>query len=80
MAELKALVIEGPDVDKDGLVRWRCADLRAEVVRRFAVDVTERTICKWLRKLDLTRLQPRPSHSKKDAAAQKTFKKASPTW
>ena len=80
MAELKALVVKGPDVDKDGVVRWRCADLRAEVVRRFAVDVTERTIGKWLRKLNLTRLQPRPSHPKKDAAAQETFKKASPAW
>jgi transposase len=77
MAELKTLVVEGPDVDKHGVVRWRCADLRAEVVRRFAVDVTERTIGKWLRKLDLTRLQPRPSHPRKDAAAQEIFKKAS---
>jgi transposase len=67
-------------VETDGVVRWRCADLRAEVVRRFAVDVTERTIGKWLRKLGLTRLQPRPSHPKKDGAAQEVFKKTSPTW
>jgi len=48
------------------------------VTRRFAVTVTERTIGKWLRKLDLTRLQPRPFHPKKDEAAQATFKKTSP--
>jgi transposase len=80
MAELKELVIKGPDPEQHGVVRWRCLDLRAEVARRFMVDVTEGTIGKWLRKLDLTRLQPRPFHPKKDAAAQETFKKTSPAW
>jgi transposase len=79
MADLKAVVLEGPDPEKHGVVRWRCVDLRAEVARRFTVEVTERTIGKWLRKLDLTRLQPRPFHPKKDAAAQEAFKKTSPT-
>jgi hypothetical protein len=37
--------------------------------------VPERTIGKWLRKLKLTRLQPRPYHPKKDQAAQEDFKK-----
>lgn len=80
MAELKALVIKGPDLETDKVARWRCVDLRAVVAQRFAVTVTERTIGKWLRKLDLTRLQPRPFHPKKDAAAQAAFKKTSPTW
>jgi transposase len=78
MAELKALVLQGPDPEKHGVVRWRCVDLRAEVARRFTVEVTERTIGKWLRKLDLTRLQPRPFHPKKDEAAQATFKNVWP--
>jgi transposase len=80
MAELKALVIKGPDPEKNNVVRWRCVDLRDEVARRFEVTVSERTIGKWLRKLGLTRLQPRPFHPKKDAAAQETFKKTSLTW
>jgi transposase len=80
MAELKALVIKGPDPETDQVVRWRCVDLRDEVARRFTVTVTERTIGKWLRKLDLTRLQPRPFHPKKDEAAQEAFKKTSPAW
>ena len=80
MAELKAAVLKGPDPEKHGVVRWRCVDLREEVARRFAVEVTERTIGKWLRKLDLTRLQPRPFHPKKDAAAQEAYKKTSPVW
>lgn len=80
MAELKATVLQGPDPEKHGVVRWRCVDLRAEVARRFTVEVNERTIGKWLRKLELTRLQPRPSHPKKDEAAQEAFKKTSPVW
>jgi transposase len=77
MAELKALTIKGPDPAVNKVVRWRCVDLRDEVARRFTVTVTERTIGRWLRKLDLTRLQPRPFHPKKDAAAQEDFKKNS---
>jgi transposase len=77
MAELKALVIKGPDPEKDQVVRWRCEDLREEVARRFSVEVHVSTIGKWLHKLRLTRLQPRPFHPKKDAEAQEAFKKTS---
>ncbi len=80
MAELEALVINGPDPEKHKVVRWRCCDLRDEVARRFTVEVHERTIGKWLRHLGLTRLQPRPFHPKKDAEAQETFKKTSLAW
>jgi len=75
MKELRELVIAGPDVAVHRVVRWRCADLRDEVARRFGVIVAERTIGKWLRKLGLTRLQPRPVHPKKDPAAEEAFKK-----
>jgi transposase len=75
MAELRALVIAGPDPKIHKVVRWRCVDLRAEVAKRFSVTVPERTIGKWLRRLRLTQLQQRPFHPKKDAAAQEAFKK-----
>jgi len=74
MAELRELVVAGPDRNIHPVVRWRCVDLCGEVARRFAVTVPERTIGKWLRKLGLTRLQPRPFHPKKDPAAQQAFK------
>ena len=77
MTELRALVVAGPDPKVHHVMRWRCADLRDEVLRRFAVAVPERTIGKWLHKLRLTRLQPRPFHPEKDAAAQEAFKKTS---
>jgi transposase len=77
MAELRELVIAGPDPKIHQVIRWRCVDLRAEVARRFSVTVPERTIGKWLRKLKLTQLQPRPYHPRTDAAAQEAFKKTS---
>jgi transposase len=80
MAELKALTIKGPDPKTDKVVRWRCVDLREVVSRRFSVTVSERTIGKWLRKMDMTRLQPRPFHPQGDPEAQATFKKTSPAW
>jgi transposase len=77
MTELRGLVIAGPDAAIHKVVRWRCVDLRDEVARRFGVTVAERTIGKWLRRLRLTRLQPRPVHPKKDPAAEAAFKKTS---
>ena len=75
MQELRELVIAGPDPKLHHVVRWRCVDLRDEVARRFGVSVQERAVGKWLRKLGLTRLQPRPYHPQKDHAAEAAFKK-----
>jgi putative transposase len=75
MRELHELVLSGPDPAVHKVVRWRCVDLRDEVIRRFSVTVNEGTIGKWLRKLKLTRLRPRPYHPQKDVAAQEAFKK-----
>ena len=77
MQELRALVVAGLDPAAHEVVRFRCIDLRDEVGQRFGVVVTERTVGKWLRKLKLTRLQPRPYHPKKDPAAEEAFKKTS---
>lgn len=44
-AELRELVVKGPDPATDHVVRWRCVDLRAVVARRFAVDVHVHTSC-----------------------------------
>ena len=78
-AELRALVVRGPDPAIGRVVRWRCVDLQAEVARRYSIEVHESTIGKWLHQLGLTRLQPRPVHPKKDAEAEVTFKKTSRT-
>ena len=78
MARLKALVLAGPDRAKHGVVRWRCSDLRGVIVEEFEVELHERTVAKLLRKLRLTRLQPRPHNPKRDVEAQEAYKKTLP--
>ena len=77
MAELLALVVAAPDPEVDRVVRWRCADWRGQVARRFSVEMPECTIGRWLRRLKRTRRQPRPFHPGKDRAAQETVRKTS---
>jgi len=78
MAELRAMVLEGPDPERNQVIRWRCADLRDEIAARWSVELHERSVGRLLHRLCMTRVQPRPSHPKRDAAAQEAFKKASP--
>ncbi len=78
MRQLQEVVLSGPDLARDGVVRWRCIDLRSVIKARFDVELHERTVGKLLRQLGMTRLQPRPYHPKKDAGAQEAFKKTSP--
>ncbi len=80
MQTLDDLVLAGPDLARDGVGRWRCSDLRVQIKAKFAVEVHERTVGKLLRRLRLTRLQPRPYHPKKDAAGQEAFKRTLPPW
>jgi transposase len=75
MAQVRQIVLAGPDPDKHGVVRWRCVDLQSEIEARFGVRFHETTIGRLLGKLNLTRLQPRPAHPGKSADAEATFKK-----
>ena len=43
-AELLDIVRAGPDPEVHGVVRWRCVDLKADVLKRVGVDVSEITI------------------------------------
>ena len=56
LGELRQLMVGGPDLATDKVVRGRIAYLQGAVKRRFSVTAPERTIGKWLRKLKLTRL------------------------
>lgn len=79
-AELDRWVAEGPELERDGVVRWRCCDLRARMEREFGVRFHERTVGKLLAKLRFRRLSVRPRHPESDPAAQAAFKGASPSW
>jgi transposase len=79
LAEVKAIVLAGPDLEKHGVVRWRCVDLQGVIADRFGVRFHEATVGKLLGKLNLTRLQPRPAHPGKSPEAEADFKKTLPT-
>jgi len=80
LAELARLVEDGPDIAVHGVVRWRCADLQAQIKQRFDVEVSERHVGRLLKRLKFTRLSVRPRHPQADEAAQEAFKKTSPPW
>jgi transposase len=44
LGELDQLVETPPDPVKDGVVRWRCADLKSQIKRRFGVEISERSV------------------------------------
>src|SRR5215218_3456163 len=59
-------VAEGPELARDGVVRWRCRDLRARIGREFGVGLHERTVGKLLAKLRFRRLSVRPRHPERE--------------
>ena len=73
-AKVAEWVEQGPDLERDGVVRWRCVDLQQRIAREFAVQLHERTVGKLLRKLSFRRLSVRPQHPQSDLEAQALFK------
>jgi hypothetical protein len=64
-AEQQAKVVEwveqGPNLERDGVVRWRCIDLQRRIAQAFGVHLHERTVGKLLRKLSFRRVSVRPA-------------------
>ena len=69
LAGLAAWVEAGPDPERDGVVRWRCIDLKRRIEAAFGVALHERTVGKLLNRLGYRRLSVRPQHPKADPEA-----------
>ena len=84
-AALKALVLRGPRLARDGCVAWRLRDLCALVERRFGVRYSETGTLRLLKGLDLSWQKARPVHPgadprpEADRRAQARFREACPT-
>ena len=76
--ELRQVVEAGPDADKDGVVRWRCVDLKRVIEERFDVDLDEVSIGRILKELGFAHVSPRPKHPEQDPDAIEALKKTSP--
>lgn len=79
-SEVAKWVEDGPDLKTDGVVRWRCADLRDRIAAKFNVHLHERSVGKLLKKLNFSSMSGRPVHPQSDLAAQEAFKKTSLSW
>ena len=77
-ATLKALVLRGPKLERDGCVAWRIRDLCEPVERRFGVRYSESGIRRVLHGLGLSWQKARPIHPEADPKAQERFEKTRP--
>jgi transposase len=77
-AQVAEWIEEGPDLERDGVVRWRCVDLQRRIMQEFAVSLHERTVGKLLRKLSFRRLSVRPQHPQTKPEEQAVFRAALP--
>jgi transposase len=78
LTELDAVVETQPDPVTDGVVRWRCIDLKAVIAKRFGVEISERSVGRILNERGFRKLSARPKHPEVDAAAQEAFRQTSP--
>src|SRR6185312_3599209 len=42
-AKVAEWIEQGPDLERDGVIRWRCVDLQQRIMQQFAVQLHERT-------------------------------------
>jgi transposase len=70
LAAFKALVLRGPDPERDGVSAWRAKDLCRIVADRFGVSYTENGLLRLLHDLGLSWQKARPIHPEADRQAQ----------
>ena len=74
-AALAAVIIAGPDPERDGVCAWTRADLCRWLEERFAKTYHPSSMTRVLRRMGFSRQKARPSHPRRDAEAQERFKK-----
>ena len=79
MQELSQIVETGPDLEVDGVVRWRRIDLVRVIEERFGVVCSERSITDYLAELGFSHISGRPQHPAQDARVIEAFKKTPQT-
>ncbi len=79
LRQLAEIVEAGPDLEVDGVVRWRRVDLQAVIKDRFGVEYGERWVSQILADLGFSHLSARPRHPRQDGRVIEAFKKTSPS-
>jgi transposase len=72
LAELDQVVKTPPDPVAEGVVRWRLIDLKAQIAKRFGIEISERSVGRILKLRGFRKLSARPRHPEADEASQQT--------
>lgn len=75
-AALAEWIAQGPDPERDGVVRWRCCDLKRKLSDRFGIDVSRARLGARLRKLGYSWISARPQHPAQKPEAIEAYKKS----
>ena len=75
-AELMRIVLDGPDPEVSGLSAYTLEDLANICEQRFGKRMHPWSLGRLLKRLGFSRQKTRPSHPRKDPAAQAAFKKS----
>lgn len=78
LAELDQIVETPPDPAADGVVRWRCSDLKTLIAQRFEIEISEGSVGRILKERGFRKLSARPQHPEADTSAQEAFQQTSP--
>lgn len=68
-------IVETGPTAEDGIVRWRCVDLKKWLKEKQNVEVNERTVGKLLKRYGFSHMSGRPVHHKNDPEVIEAFKK-----
>jgi len=74
-ATLAAVILRGPDPDRDGVCAWTRADLCHWMATHFGKTFHPSSLTRVLRRLDFSRQKARPVHPKGNPEAQRRFQK-----
>ena len=78
-AALRAMILRGPDPERDGVSSWRIVDLCRLADQRLGVTYRPGGMLRLVKFLDLSWQKTRPRHPQASQTAQERFKKgASP--
>ena len=79
VTEFAAIVEAGPELARDGVVRWRRVDLQRVIKERFGVDYHERYVGVLLHEMGFSHMSARPRHPAQNPEIIAAFKKTSRT-
>ena len=74
-AAVASWIDDGPDLETDGVSRWRLADIREKVLANFHIRFRLESIRRLLRFLGFSHVSPRPVHPSAAAAKLVAFRR-----